>query len=107
MWSVALQVLSQSSPAIAFVLLSLAYSRVFRSAQARASCALMPPKLMRQWGWVPVFLLNAFIVVWFLVTGMGFGVAYSIIQIVQDVETFHVFAECYQCQAKGAVSNSG
>ena len=61
---------------------------------------------MRIGRWTPIFLLNAFIVVWFLVNGVGFGIAYSTKQIVQDVKTFHVFAECYQCPAKSALAGS-
>ncbi|DBB07514.1 TPA: Lymphocyte transmembrane adapter 1 [Trebouxia sp. C0006] len=75
--------------------------------QARASCTLLPPNFMRKWDWAPIFVLNLFIVLWFLVNGVGFGIAYSTIQIVDDVKTFHVFAECYQCPAKSALSGSG
>ncbi len=96
-----------TSPAIAFIFPCLAYSWVYRTPQARANCTLLPPKFMRKWNWAPIFVLNLFIVLWFLVNGVGFGIAYSTIQIVDDVKTFHVFAECYQCPAKSALSGSG
>lgn len=96
-----------NSPAIAFIFPCLAYSWVYRTPQARASCTLLPPNFMRKWDWAPIFVLNLFIVLWFLVNGVGFGIAYSTIQIVDDVKTFHVFAECYQCPAKSALSGSG
>lgn len=96
-----------NSPAIALIFPCLAYSWVYRTPQARASCTLLPPNFMRKWDWAPIFVLNLFIVLWFLVNGVGFGIAYSTIQIVDDVKTFHVFAECYQCPAKSALSGSG
>ena len=48
-------------------------------------------------GWRGVHALNAFIVVFFLVNGTGFGLWFSCAQFVQDVKAFSVFPACFQC----------
>lgn len=48
-------------------------------------------------GWQGVHALNLFIVVYFLINGTGFGIAFSVSQFVKDVQTFHPFPACFQC----------
>lgn len=54
---------------------------------------------MRKRNWAPIFVLNLFIVLWFWLMALGLALhmyAYSTIQSVDDVKTFHVFAEWHQ-----------
>jgi hypothetical protein len=48
-------------------------------------------------GWRGVHALNAFIVVFFIVNGTGFGLWFSSAQFLQDVQHFSVFPACFQC----------
>lgn len=92
-----------TSPAIAFIFPCLAYAWIYRTPAARAECPFPPPRWMVAAGggtWAFVFALNALIVVFFLVNGVGFGIYYSMKAFVDDVKTFSVFAACYQCPAK-------
>ena len=41
-------------------------------------------------------------VVFFLVFGVGFEIYYSIVQLIQAVNTFHFAAKCYQVAATTA-----
>jgi auxin influx carrier (AUX1 LAX family) len=42
-------------------------------------------------------VINSFVVAWVLVVGFGFGGWASITNFVQQVNTFGLFAKCYQC----------
>jgi len=48
-------------------------------------------------GWTTHMCLCSFLFVWFAVFGVGFGMWASITNLVQNVSTYSVFAECYQC----------
>ena len=48
-------------------------------------------------GWVTQLTLCVFLFIWFLVFGVGFGMWASILNLVQNVNTYSAFAECYQC----------
>ena len=48
-------------------------------------------------GWTTQMCLCAFLFVWFFMFGVGFGMWASILNLVQNVNTYSVFAECYQC----------
>jgi auxin influx carrier (AUX1 LAX family) len=54
-----------------------------------------PPRLAG--GWTGAYVINSFIVAWVLVVGFGFGGWASITNFVQQVDTFGLFAKCYQC----------
>ena len=41
--------------------------------------------------------LNAFIVVFFIVNGTGFGIVFSAMEFVRDAQTYSVFPACFQC----------
>jgi auxin influx carrier (AUX1 LAX family) len=41
--------------------------------------------------------LNAFIVLWIFVVGFGFGGWASMINFIKQIDTFGIFAKCYQC----------
>ena len=62
------------------------------------------PLACRFWGaygWKPLFAVNIGMTLLYVVCEFGFGVVYNIKSIVQNVDTFGVFPECYQCAAKG------
>ncbi|KAL9267278.1 Auxin transporter-like protein [Drosera capensis] len=54
--------------------------------------------------WTAVYVLNAFIVVWVMVVGFGFGGWASIVNFVKQVGTFGLFAKCYQCHPQASSS---
>lgn len=54
-----------------------------------------PPRLLGRW--TGAYVINAFVVAWVLVVGFGFGGWASITNFVQQVNTFGLFAKCYQC----------
>ena len=45
-----------------------------------------------------MYVFNSFIVVWVLVVGFGFGGWASVTNFVRQVDTFGLFAKCYQCK---------
>jgi len=48
-------------------------------------------------GWTTQMCLCCFLFVWFAIFGVGFGMWASILNLIQNVSTYSVFAECYQC----------
>lgn len=48
--------------------------------------------------WVGMYVLNTFVVAWVLVVGFGFGGWASMTNFVRQVDTFGLFAKCYQCK---------
>lgn len=79
----------------AFVFPTGAYLWVYGcSAEARANAPKQP---FLPGGWTTQLCLCAFLFVWFLVFGVGFGMWASILNLVQNVNTYSAFAECYQC----------
>ncbi|KAL3149585.1 Lymphocyte transmembrane adapter 1 [Trebouxia sp. C0010 RCD-2024] len=79
----------------AFVFPAGAYLWVYgRSAEARANAPKQP---FLPGGWATQLTLCVFLFIWFLVFGVGFGMWASILNLVQNVNTYSAFAECYQC----------
>lgn len=48
--------------------------------------------------WTAMYVINSFVVVWVLVIGFGFGGWASVTNFVKQVDTFGLFAKCYQCK---------
>lgn len=48
-------------------------------------------------GWNGIHALNAFIIVFFLVNGTGFGITFSVMQFIKDIQHVSVFPACFQC----------
>uniref|UniRef100_A0A6M2FA13 Amino acid transporter transmembrane domain-containing protein n=1 Tax=Populus davidiana TaxID=266767 RepID=A0A6M2FA13_9ROSI len=48
--------------------------------------------------WTAMYVINTFVVVWVLVVGFGFGGWASVTNFVRQVDTFGLFAKCYQCK---------
>lgn len=59
------------------------------------NAAEKPPVFLPSWA--AMYVVNIFIVVWVLVVGFGFGGWASVTNFVQQVDTFGLFAKCYQC----------
>ena len=47
--------------------------------------------------WTFCFILNYFMIAIMLVNGTGFGIVFSIKQIISDVHNFSLFPACFQC----------
>ena len=87
---------------------SLSYIRIFNLAMYLFSdlvylcftlmqnAAEKPPIFLPSW--TAMFVINSFIVVWVLVIGFGFGGWASMTNFVKQVDTFGLFAKCYQCK---------
>lgn len=54
--------------------------------------------------WTAMYVVNAFIVVWVLVVGFGFGGWASMTNFIRQIDTFGLFAKCYQCKPPPAMS---
>ena len=50
--------------------------------------------------WTGMFVVNVFIVVWVLVVGFGLGGWASVTNFIKQIDTFGLFARCYQCPPK-------
>jgi len=50
-------------------------------------------------GWTVALTLNLFLFIYFLVFGVGFGTWASIKNLVSQINTLGVFANCYQCSS--------
>ncbi|GFY82093.1 transmembrane amino acid transporter family protein [Actinidia rufa] len=49
--------------------------------------------------WTAMYAVNTFIVLWVFVVGFGFGGWASMRNFIKQVDTFGLFAKCYQCKA--------
>ncbi|KAH0457335.1 hypothetical protein IEQ34_012650 [Dendrobium chrysotoxum] len=78
-----------------YVIPCLAHMITFRSASARKNSADKPPFFLPSW--TGMYAVNLFIVVWVLVVGFGFGGWASITNFIKQIDTFGLFAKCYQC----------
>ncbi|KAL0862494.1 hypothetical protein Bca101_041612 [Brassica carinata] len=80
-----------------YIIPSLAHMLTYRSASARQNAAEKPPFFLPSW--TAMYVLNAFVVVWVLIVGFGFGGWASVTNFVRQVDTFGLFAKCYQCKS--------
>lgn len=60
------------------------------------NAAEKPPSFMPSW--TIMYVINIFIVGWVLVVGFGFGGWASMSNFIKQVDTFGLFAKCYQCK---------
>ncbi|CAA0830558.1 Auxin transporter protein 1 [Striga hermonthica] len=79
-----------------YIIPSLAHMLTYRKASARRNAAEKPPFFMPSW--TAMYAVNAFVVVWVLVIGFGFGGWASVTNFVKQVDSFGLFARCYQCK---------
>ncbi|XP_022146211.1 auxin transporter-like protein 5 [Momordica charantia] len=78
-----------------YIIPALAHIFTFKSTTARENAVEQPPKFVG--GWVGTCTINVFVVVWVLVVGFGFGGWASMTNFVGQINTFGLFAKCYQC----------
>lgn len=78
-----------------YIIPAMAHMVTYRSAFARENAVEKLPVFLRSW--TAMYLLNIFIVVWTLIVGFGLGGWASISNFVRQIDTFGLFAKCYQC----------
>ncbi|KAH7844288.1 hypothetical protein Vadar_026510 [Vaccinium darrowii] len=78
-----------------YIIPALAHMLTYRKASARQNAAEKPPFFMPSW--TGMYAINIFIVGWVFVVGFGFGGWASMTNFVRQVDTFGLFAKCYQC----------
>ncbi|KAI9083765.1 hypothetical protein K1719_034233 [Acacia pycnantha] len=82
-----------------YIIPALAHMLTYRKPSARQNAAEKPPFFMPSW--TAMYVINAFIVVWIFVVGFGFGGWASMINFIRQIDSFGLFAKCYQCQPSG------
>ncbi|CAF1793289.1 unnamed protein product [Brassica oleracea] len=80
-----------------YIIPALAHMLTYRTASARRNAAEKPPFFLPSWS--GVYVINAFVVVWVLVLGFGFGGWASMTNFIRQIDTFGLFANCYQCKS--------
>ncbi|KAL0338206.1 UNVERIFIED_CONTAM: Auxin transporter-like protein 2 [Sesamum angustifolium] len=83
-----------------YIIPALAHMLTYRKASARQNAAEKPPAFMPSWA--AMYAINTFVVIWILVVGFGFGGWASVTNFVRQVDTFGLFAKCYQCKPAAA-----
>lgn len=78
-----------------YIIPSLAHILTYRSASSRQNAAEEPPAAIGGWG--GAFVVNVVVVVWVFVVGFGLGGWASMTNFIKQVDTFGLFAKCYQC----------
>ncbi|CAH2056690.1 unnamed protein product [Thlaspi arvense] len=79
-----------------YIIPALAHMLTYRKASARQNAAEKPPFFLPSW--TAMYAVNIFVVGWVLVVGFGFGGWASMTNFVKQVDTFGLFAKCYQCK---------
>uniref|UniRef100_I1PW51 Amino acid transporter transmembrane domain-containing protein n=1 Tax=Oryza glaberrima TaxID=4538 RepID=I1PW51_ORYGL len=78
-----------------YIIPSLSHILTYRSASARLNAAEKPPPFLPSWS--GMFVVNVFVVAWVLVVGFGLGGWASVTNFIKQIDTFGLFAKCYQC----------
>ncbi|KAJ6307034.1 hypothetical protein OIU78_022183 [Salix suchowensis] len=78
-----------------YIIPSLAHMVTFSSASARENAVDRPPRFLG--GWVGLYCVNFFVVVWVFVVGFGFGGWASMLNFIRQIDSFGLFTKCYQC----------
>ncbi|XAR65916.1 hypothetical protein NMG60_11011921 [Bertholletia excelsa] len=81
-----------------YIIPSLAHMLTYRKASARQNAAEKPPFFLPSW--TAMYVVNTFVAVWVLVVGFGFGGWASMSNLIKQVDTFGLFAKCYQCKPR-------
>ncbi|XP_028065749.1 auxin transporter-like protein 2 [Camellia sinensis] len=80
-----------------YIIPALAHMLTYRKASARKNAAEKPPFFLPSW--TAMYVVNTFVVVWVFVVGFGFGGWASMTNFIKQVDTFGLFAKCYQCKS--------
>ncbi|KAH0451716.1 hypothetical protein IEQ34_019015 [Dendrobium chrysotoxum] len=81
-----------------YIIPALAHIITFAPATARENAVERPPSFIG--GWAGMYSMNCFVVMWVLVVGFGFGGWASMLNFIQQVNSFGLFTKCYQCPHK-------
>ncbi|KAG8491770.1 hypothetical protein CXB51_015073 [Gossypium anomalum] len=81
-----------------YIIPSLAHMITFAPSAARENAVERPPSFLG--GWAGMYSINIFVVVWVLIVGFGFGGWASMLNFIQQINTFGLFTKCYQCPHK-------
>ncbi|GER37961.1 auxin transporter-like protein [Striga asiatica] len=87
-----------------YIIPALAHMLTYRKATARQNAAEKPPPFMPSW--TAMYAVNTFIVIWVLVVGFGFGGWASVTNFIKQIDTFGLFAKCYQCKPPSPAHSS-
>ncbi|KAK9909400.1 hypothetical protein WJX75_001727 [Coccomyxa subellipsoidea] len=88
-----------AEPLTAFVFPAAVYTWVYRSQSARSGAVLKPWKFLRKANWLLIWILNISIIIVWLFGQFGFGVYFSSQKLHNNIRSFGVFAQCYQCKS--------
>ncbi|XP_019182396.1 PREDICTED: auxin transporter-like protein 3 [Ipomoea nil] len=78
-----------------YIIPAMAHMITFASPAARENAVEQPPSSMG--GWAGFYCMNIFVVAWVFIVGFGFGGWASMVNFVRQINTFGLFAKCYQC----------
>ncbi|KAK6135844.1 hypothetical protein DH2020_030410 [Rehmannia glutinosa] len=79
-----------------YIIPALAHMLTYRKASDRQNAAEQPPFFLPSW--TGMYIVNIFVVLWVFVVGFGFGGWASMNNFIKQVDTFGLFAKCYQCK---------
>lgn len=85
-----------------YIIPAMAYILTYRTAFARKNAVEKPPFFLPSW--TAVYLVNIFVVLWVLIVGFGFGGWASVTNFVRQVDSFGLFAKCYQCPPRAVAA---
>ncbi|GER50976.1 auxin transporter-like protein [Striga asiatica] len=83
-----------------YIIPALAHMLTYKEASARQNASEKLPFFLPSW--TGMYVVNIFVVLWFFVVGFGFGGWASMTNFIKQVDTFGLFARCYQCKASPA-----
>nr|XP_024369350.1 auxin transporter-like protein 2 isoform X2 [Physcomitrium patens] len=75
-----------------------AFIITYSTKSARQNSAVQLPLFLPSWSFV--FFVNAIIILWIVIVGIGLGGWASITNFVRQINTFGFFDECFQCPSK-------
>ncbi|XP_065006852.1 auxin transporter-like protein 2 isoform X1 [Musa acuminata AAA Group] len=78
-----------------YIIPAMAHMLTYRTPSARQNAVEKLPFFLPSW--TAMYVVNAFVVGWVIVVGFGLGGWASVINFVKQVDTFGLFAKCYQC----------
>ncbi|KAI4339168.1 hypothetical protein MLD38_024137 [Melastoma candidum] len=82
-----------------YIIPAAAHMTTYRSATARQNAADKPPFFLPSW--TGMYVVNSLVILWVLVVGFGFGGWASVTNFINQIDTFGLFAKCYQCNPPG------
>ncbi|KAF5752562.1 putative amino acid transporter [Tripterygium wilfordii] len=88
-----------------YIIPALAHMITYKSASARKNAAEKPPFFLPSW--TGMYIVNGFIVVWVIIVGFGIGGWASVTNFINQIDTFGLFAKCYQCPKPEPASPGG